>query len=94
MKALRELMIQSNCSQTVPGTHSVVPELAFPGVNCSLFTLGGFQVEIVINIAHVKSRLEEEKKHCIKHCRLNHKHLPESSTQNGSATFLRKTTSQ
>jgi hypothetical protein len=60
IKAVTLLMIQLNCAQTVPGTHSVIPELALRGVNCSLWALGGFQVKAVINVAHIKSRLEEE----------------------------------
>lgn len=43
-------------------THSVVSKLTRRGVNCSFLAPGGFKVELVVDVAHIKTRLREEKK--------------------------------
>lgn len=42
-------------------THSVVPELAGRGVDCSPLALGGFQVEEVVVEVHIKPSLMTKK---------------------------------
>lgn len=40
-------------------THSVVPELAPRGIGRSFWTIGGSEVEVVVDVSHVETRLKD-----------------------------------